>query len=430
MKRLALLLLVSSSIAACARPADEGVEEDVGAFQGTVSNLATLTFDTEVRAPTAEEAERLVDAQLYWLVGPFHELGGDPRLTWAQKTKGETETVETPRAEAVVHFNVKLEVAWPKATPMPATYDLVLPRRVDSESQQTFFDKYKDKCIATGDPDTDWSNAWYEFKPGRDACKLDEADVVRPKANVEKAQDNTTDTYPEYDRIWQDKKFQAVVVFGRDKADSTSDSDLGAGEFKKYVDALKAQPGLSDVKAKEEDFEDNGKTNKQATIDAKLAGDRTAHVVVFLLAKPSLSGDAFVQRYDPETEEADFIAFAGHAGLGGNIQKLQSLGKHKAGQYQLFVYDGCDTFAYIDRSLFDKKRTANGAEDPNGTRDMDIILNALPAPWTTGDPSVLKLTRSLLDDAKPTSFEKALELFPKSGAPVVVGDEDNRFRPR
>jgi len=237
-------------------------------------------------------------------------------------------------------------------------------------------------------------------------------------------------TYPEYDRIWKDKKFQAVVVFGRDDKDNATETDLGAKEYAKYVAAMRVQAGLTDVVVKEEEFRDGGYTNKLALIDAKMAEGRTVHAAVFLLAKPSLSTNEFVRRYDPETEEADFVAFAGHAGLGGNIQKLQGIGKYKPGQYQVFVYDGCDTFAYVDKTVFDKKRAANGAaEDPNGTRDFDVILNALPAPWTTGDPSVLTLTRKLIDDKTPTKFEQILEIFPRSGAPVVVGDEDNKFTP-
>ena len=431
MSRLRLLVLgAAASLAACSTAGEEDISADEGQFQGTVSNLVEMSFDTEVRAPSEAEASRLITSQLYWLVGPFHDLGGDPRLTWAKTTKLRTEAAEAPRAESIVHFNVKLEVAWPKSRAIPQSYDLVLPRRLDSASQSAFYDKYKANCISPYAHDVDYSNAWYDFKPDRSGCALAADDVIRPKATVKKAQDNTVNTYPEYDRIWKDKKFQAVVVFGRDDQSSTSDRDLGAAEYIKYVAAMRGQAGFTDIRVKEEEFQDGSKTNKLALVDAKMAGDRTVHVAVFLLAKPSLSTNEFVRRYDPETEEADFVAFAGHAGLGGNIQRLQAIGKYKPGQYQVFVYDGCDTFAYVDKSVFDKKRAANGAEaDPNGTRDFDVILNALPAPWTTGDPSVLTLTRKLIDDRTPTNFEKILEIFPRSGAPVVVGDEDNKFRP-
>jgi hypothetical protein len=397
------------------------------AFQGTVSNLVDMSFDTEVRAPSADEAERLIDAQLYWLVGPFHELGGDPRLTWAEKTKTGT---ATDGDVSVAKFHVKMSVAWPKAVALPAKYEIVLPSHVDSDSQSKFYDKYKDKCIGA-DHDQDWSNAWYNFDPKMSGCELADADVIKVSASLAKKTDNTVDTYPEYDRIWSDKKFQVVAVFGRDTPGSTNDDDSGALEYKKYINGLKAESSLSDVHAAEETFDDNGQPGKQTTIDAKLANDRTLHAVVFLLSKPSWSGDEFAKRYNPATEEADYVAYAGHAGLGGNIQKLQSLGTFKRGQYQVFVYDGCDTFAYIDKTLFEKKKAANGAaDDPEGTRDLDLVLNALPTPWTSGDPSVLKLTRALINDAQPTKFEAILQMFPRSAAPVVVGDEDNKFTPQ
>lgn len=424
-----LLLVSALALAACSSSSSEDLAAtDPSAFQGTVSNLVEMTFDTEVRAPSKREAERLIDAQLYWLVGPFHELGGDPRLSWAETTKtGET---TTDGDVSVAKFAVKMSVAWPKSVAIPSRYEIILPKHLDSTKQSAFFDKYKDTCI-DHDHDQDWSNAWYNFNPKRSGCTLADADVIKISAKTVKKQDNTVDTYPEYDRIWADKKFQVVAVFGRDEPGSTNDDDAGALEYKKYVNGLKAQTGLSDVQVNEETFDDAGQPGKQTTIDAKLAGDRTLHAVVFLLSKPSWSGEEFASRYNPATEEADYVAYAGHAGLGGNIQKLQSLGKFKAGQYQVFVYDGCDTFAYIDKTLFDKKKAANGvANDPEGTKDLDLVLNALPTPWTSGDPSVLKLTRALIDDARPTKFEAILQMFPRSAAPVIVGDEDNAFSPQ
>jgi hypothetical protein len=431
MKRLSLLLLGAPALlgAACASPADEDNASSEGAFQGTISNLAELSFETEVRAPTQSEAERLLTPQLYWMVGPFHDLGGDPRLTWAKTETLGSETVSSPTREGVAKFRVTMEVAWPKDVAMPARYEMVFPRRIDQARQKAFYAKYKGTCIDEGH-DQDWSTAWYDFKPARPDCNLDDADVIRVSASVRKKQDNTTNTYPEYDRIWEDKKFQAVVVFGRDVPGSTNDDDSGALDYAKYVNAFKNNGALGDKRVTETTFDDVGREAKQTTIDATMDGGRSVHVVVFLLSKPSWSGNEFARRYNDAFEDADYVAYSGHAGLGGNIQKLQSLGRFTRGKYQVFVYDGCDTFAYIDKTLFDKKKAANGAVDPDGTKDMDLVLNALPTPWAVGDPSILKLTRSLMDDARPTPYSGILGQFATSGAPVVVGDEDNQFQPR
>src|SRR5262245_44058067 len=127
MRRLLGPVLLLGLSAACSSSGDAG-DQDEGAFQGTVSNLASMEFDTEVHARSVSEAERLTDAQLYWLVGPFHSLGGDPRLTWAKKTKISS-GAEGNRA--VAKFHVRMSVAWPKTTEMPETYEIVLPRNVD-----------------------------------------------------------------------------------------------------------------------------------------------------------------------------------------------------------------------------------------------------------------------------------------------------------
>ena len=108
--RIRSLLLLS--LAACSASQSDDAATEPSAFQGTVSNLVEMSFDTEVRARSASEAERLIDAQLYWLVGPFHELGGDPRLTWAEKTKTGT---AAEGDVSVAKFHVKMSVAWPKS---------------------------------------------------------------------------------------------------------------------------------------------------------------------------------------------------------------------------------------------------------------------------------------------------------------------------
>ena len=90
-------------------------------------------------------------------------------------------------------------------------------------------------------------------------------------------------------------------------------------------------------------------------------------------------GADFDTRYNPLSEKADLIMYDGHAGLGKNVNALARKGKVAAGKYQLVLLNGCQTFAYIDTTMNDRRIEANGAaSDPKGTRFMDVMGNALP----------------------------------------------------
>ncbi len=92
--------------------------------------------------------------------------------------------------------------------------------------------------------------------------------------------------------------------------------------------------------------------------------------------------------------------------------------------------NGCQTFAYLGTGLHDKHIAANGKDvDPDGTKTMDIVANALPAYGDNGD-TALTLYRAMLDyDRAPKSYNKLLEDFSRIHLVAVFGEDDNRFAP-
>src|SRR3954447_15846721 len=96
---------------------------------------------------------------------------------------------------------------------------------------------------------------------------------------------------------------------------------------------------------------------------------RTISVVAILIDSVTSAGPAFDKRYAELTPGADLVVYNGHAGLGANVRSLATKGKFFPGQYQIFFFDGCDTFAYGDDALI-KTRALVNPSDPAATRYM------------------------------------------------------------
>ena len=75
------------------------------------------------------------------------------------------------------------------------------------------------------------------------------------------------------------------------------------------------------------------------------------------------SGADFDARYDPLSEKADLVVYNGHSELSKNTNALARKGKVAPKQYQMFFFDSCDTYAYLDTKLVDRRREVNGADD-------------------------------------------------------------------
>ena len=86
------------------------------------------------------------------------------------------------------------------------------------DAQDSFVEKYTKTCLARGAYDVD-SVFWYYYRPERDGCTLDAADVVEIPATLSPNAQETEGMYPEYDKVWEDDTLN-VVIFGKAVEDS------------------------------------------------------------------------------------------------------------------------------------------------------------------------------------------------------------------
>src|SRR5262249_29026161 len=126
--------------------------------------------------------------------------------------------------------------------------------------------------------------------------------------------------------------------------------------------------------------EDPGVGSPDIEMSASLPDGRQLHVVALLTdnVNAGLMDSTFRARYESLSTRADFIVYNGHAGLGSNIRALASAGQWVAGQYVIVFMNGCDTFAYIDGSLFAAHQSLN-PDDTTGYKYIDIVNNGEPA---------------------------------------------------
>jgi hypothetical protein len=419
------LLVLSTSVAACSAPASEDdAEAGNDAITSNSGKILDFTFTGEVIANADAKARQAIITQLAYTQGI---------LTTAEQGNGHvgnvvlTEIEESPPAagKKTIKYKAQLPVAWPKAgNAVPANYDLPVPK--DITALDAFNRKYDNKC---GKNEYGLETFWHDWNPKAANCTIDDADVTRSRATVKPFAGETTGKFPEYDEMWKDDELDVVAIFGLISGSVDSDSDPGVGEYKRFISGSQGLLTGSNAVT-------NAATSsvlRDTTVTGKVTvGGRQRNVKVDVLLVHELQsvGADFATRYDAISEKADLVVYNGHAGLGKNVNALARKGKVAAGKYQLLLLNGCQTFAYIDTTLFDRRIEANGAaNDPNGTRYLDVIGNALPG-WTNNLTNMsMTLMRASTKPDAPKSFNDLMAEMPTNHLVVTFGEEDNRFRP-
>jgi hypothetical protein len=90
--------------------------------------------------------------------------------------------------------------------------------------------------------------------------------------------------------------------------------------------------------------------------------------------------------------------------------------------------NGCDTYAYIDGSLFEAHAAVN-PDDPTGTKHLDLVTNAMPAFFREVSNSTVQFIRGLMDVDQPKTFEQIFAGVDSSQVIIVTGEQDNEFVP-
>lgn len=417
---LACLSLATSALA-CSDDAitEDDTEGDEAPITSNDAQIVDFTFTSEVVAPKGEDTRKAIVSQLFYTIGA---------LTTEHQANGQVGRVETSGiAESTqgdlkrIKYTAKLPVAWPKGRAVPRTYSIVLPRDVTKLS--AFNGKYDGKC---GRNEYGQDVFWHDFNPIATGCTVDAADVVKSRAKVTKNKTVTEGKYPEYAKVWEDGALEVVAIFGY--AESGGPSDVGEQEFTEFVRRAKdLVPGATQT-----ENATTGSIHKDVTVKAKVrvqGADRDVIITSLLIGSLYTSGPDFDRRYDPLSEKADLIVYNGHSELSKNTNALARKGKVAPKHYQLFFFDSCDTYAYLDTKLVDRRREVNGADDPTGSKYLDVATNVLPSYFHNYAASSLSFVKALTQRDAPRTYNQVLTELPSDQVVVVSGEDDNTFKP-
>ena len=422
-RALPLAALLCASLAGCGGPEGDDVEDDQH-FTSDVATLMQFEFDGELLTAQNANLRTQVKAQLFYTVGQLNASSSNSRLDKLVLT-----TLTSAYAGSGlyrVRYHAKLPVAWASKTNLPTRATLKLPRRADAAGLQAFFNKYQATCTDPEGHEVTAGNIWFYFRPAQSGCALADADAVTAAATVTTDVTNTTGKYPEYHRVWEDRSLRVLAVFGKYDKSGTAESDAGIDAFDSFVAA--AQAKLTGAVQTPAFTGPAGIAHPDVTLRKDLGGGRDVVVTALLVDEVKTAPASFDKRYGELTAGADLIVYNGHAGLGSNIASLQLKGNFFPGKYQIVFFDGCDTFAYLDNTLANRRAALN-PDDPAGTRYLDIVTNAMPAYFNNMPAATMALINALLDDAHPRTYPAIFRDVSADHVVVATGEEDNVYTP-
>ena len=416
---LGCLALFGTTALACSSngPVDDSTDGE-DAITSNDAQIVDFTFKGEVLAQKGDETRKAIVSQLFYTVGALTTEHAANGQIGRVETGSVIETVEGDLKR--IKYTAKLPVAWPKGRSVPRTYDVVLPK--DTTKLEAFNAKYDGKC---GTNEYGRDVFWHDFNPVAAGCTVDDADVTRSSARVTKNKSITTGKYPEYAKVWEDGALNVVAIFGY--SDSGGASDAGETEYNEFVarsNALFAGATSSETPV-------TASIHKDITVKARvLVGGvmRDVSITSLLIGTLYTSGADFDARYNPLSEKADLVVYNGHSELSKNTNALARKGTVLPKQYQMFFFDSCDTYAYLDTKLADRRREVN-PDDAKGTKYLDVATNVLPSYFSNYAASSLSFVKALSERDTPKTYNQIMTELPADQVVVVTGEEDNTFQP-
>jgi hypothetical protein len=151
--------------------------------------------------------------------------------------------------------------------------------------------------------------------------------------------------------------------------------------------------------------------------------------VVALLVDGFATGNAsFQSRFAALSTRADLIVYNGHARFGANLRAISRAGRWVPGQYAILFLNGSNTWSYLDPTFLGARRTLN-ADDATGFKYLDIVCNAMPPYFAFMPGATMALIRGLASFDNPKTYEEILAAVNSQQFVLVVGEQDNVFRP-
>ncbi len=405
------------------------------ALDGLIEQGSLLTKTTNTEIITSE-----IKNQLQFIVGQLNGLnGGSPDLS---KSKIFIESVQPFEGQSTfkVIYRAHLLISWPIEIHIPEKYKLILPSGGGYNYLNKFFTKFGNdentgkRCLGNSAHDVTSGIFWYYYRPNKYTCELGnryfESDLsTTTNLYLKRSELNSKNKYPEYDKIWEDGKLIITAIFGMADDQTVSIYDEGVTSYEKLVRILFStygMPSSSNIELTDSLFAHFRYGLKHPELHFEFETDQgIIDVSLFLITgiRQVYGNSDFIEKYNERTKVSDFISYSGHSGLGANIRMLAKMGTFLPDQYQIFLINGCDTFAYVDNALAKAHQLVNPDFGPN--KYLDIITNAMPSYFYSNARSNISVITALFEQKK--SYQEILANFEYVQRAAVTGEEDNNW---
>ncbi len=412
-------------------------------FTAKGSTEAILDFDATVDfvprgTPDGAYVLKAIESQVLHLFGPM----GAAKTPAVPKTDHQITNVKLKKGEkgsytASYHYNGTIAVESGPRT----RYDIILPIRPGKIYEEGLVQVGSRVTVPCTDPHyQEKSDFWYFWNPNQRGCRLKEGEhYYRVKGAIERLP-NQKLTYPEYNRLVDDKgRVRVDIFFGMDDGTHSQDpmksQDLNAKNFRGFRKTIFAM-GFTEKQLSHDEVKTLlGRTVvPQPAIFAYSWQGKNAAIQIRAFYGPTgiwehsigyhlLLADALAR--------SSVVIYDGHSGLGSNsdiveIEKLRKFRLQPAtDRYQIYYFNSCSSYPYYLRDFFGRKRTS---KDPKGTKNLDILANGLQTPFDETSSSNLVLVRAVQRWAAgypAPSYQRMAELVAEDTLFGVNGDEDN-----
>ena len=386
-------------------------------------STSTLTYEERVQAVRAKiftmtpqdissQFSEIIQAQLYFIMRQIEKAGAFIAFNKAviSEVSVPEQQTQLPGAEMAQHVAIKYSVKFPLQYPNnmtpPESLQFLVPKSGDYYYLETLFKKYK-TCVDPSAQHVTTDNFFYYVDFTKcDFAKLNENEADFYKTSIRffssKISDGGT---PEYDRIWEDNRLVATIIFG--KYDAADKNDIGVSQFKQFYHDIKQLPTI------ELTSEANmGEFNKRLKFHYK---NRPGLPDVYAKRELDLQilHISAISKIDPETASlvmgdrigpSDFFAYNGHSGYGNNIEYIEKLIIPNPNQYVLYFLNGCWTYGY---TKLDNK-------------NFDVLMNMQSTYFVDMAQASLSVIKGLLVDAP---YKDILAGIPGRQEAVVAGED-------
>ncbi|GIL16970.1 MAG: hypothetical protein BroJett040_07210 [Oligoflexia bacterium] len=347
----------------------------------------TVSFVGEFITDSQNDTDESIASHYQHLFGYFHsptvvgsfqldpnlvEGIGGPKMPMSVKLMKEE---DVGSGKKLIQYKVKgqllLHKAAAKVLVKQQKWQMTLPYDLDN-----FYDE---KC--TDEHYNSFGDFWYFYDPFRKGCgQLRKAPLARPTV-VEflPLRESTKDYSAMLNQIRGDNGngdlFQIVTINGFAE-DTAGPQDDGRVAFEEVNEFLKAEGFKETILAK---YKNRPVHRYEKTVTAQ-NGQEIKIQVTRLLADTSITSQdvTFAKFFKNAVQNADVLIYAGHSGLGGNLD-IPSL-EEKVGEIQfnqtkkqIFFFDGCSSYSYYLKSFADQKKRSN----------VDIMTNGLSSLFVT-----------------------------------------------